>query len=171
MNAQPIMPRMPLNVKIFLWLTLAVVFYWVATNAWFWLHLPSTYPTSVEKLLAKSPRLREVMDRSARDSGYVYSGATLLWSIIFLSLAWMAAFYRLNWARWTYALVFVFRESLPLIAALFAEPSVRQHVLHWYWHDGWTNLWRYIDPAVFIVAIVFVFAGDSRKWFRHIQPV
>jgi hypothetical protein len=171
MNAQSIAPRMPLNVKIFLWLTLALVFYWVAANAWFWLHPASTYPAAVEKFVAHSPRLREAMNKVARSSGYIYTGTTLVWAIIFLSLAWMAAFYRLNWARWTYAFVVLFRESLPLIVALFLAPAVRGYFFYSFWHDGWTNPWHYVDPIVFIVAIVFVFTGESRNWFRRAQAM
>ncbi len=171
MNAQTLMPRMPLNVKIFLWLTLAIVFYWIATNAWFWLHLPTTYPAAVEKMIAKSPRLREILNGETRTQGYVYSGATLVWSIVYLSLAWMAAFHRLNWARWTYVIAFVVRESIPLIAALFSKPDMREYLFHSFLHDGWTNPRHYIDPAFFIVAIIFVFTGNSRAWFRHAQAL
>lgn len=171
MNTQSIAPRMPLNVKIFLWLTLAIVFYWFALNAWFWLHLPTTYPPAVEKMLARSPDVRKVLDGATRSQGFVWTGATLIWSIVVLSLAWMAAFYRMNWARWTYAVVFVFRQSLPLIVALFSGPAMRGYLVHAFWHDGWANPRHYIDPIVFIVAIVFVFTGESRNWFRRAEPV
>jgi hypothetical protein len=171
MNAQTIMPRMPLNVKIFLWLTLAVVFYWLATNAWFWLHPPTTYAPSVEKLIARSPKVRELLDHGRRNQGYVWTGATLVWSVVSLSLAWMVAFHRLNWARWTYAFVFVFRRSIPLIVALFSEPDMCRYLLHSYWNEGWMNPRHYIDPGFFIAAIVFVFTGGSRNWFRRAQPV
>jgi hypothetical protein len=171
MNAQPTAQRMPLGLKIFLWLTLAIVFYWIALTVWSWLHMSPTYPPAFEKLIAKTPGARESLNRAVRIEEYIRTGAALVWSVIFLSLAWMAAFYRLNWARWTYASVFVFRQSLLLVAALFSEPEMRGYLFYSFWHDGWTNPWHYIDPVVFIAAIAFVFTGDSRNWFRRAQPV
>lgn len=155
--------RMPLNVKIFLWLTIVAICYWAGTAIWFRLH-PSDTVAMAKMLAEMRPDSRQTAIEANRISVNFGLGVALVWSTVTLSLAWVAAFYRRNWARWAYAILFLVRESLPFGAALALH---RFHIyLAQYLSRGWGEPRAYILPVLFTLAIIFVFTGKANAWFR-----
>ena len=153
---------MPSHVRIFWYLSVAIVTYWVLSTAWF-LAFPSAHHLAT---LAKlPPELREGTRRIDLQIAIV---STSVWCGATLGFAWLAAFRRQNLARWTFAALFLLRESIPLILA------AAYHRLDDYFvqlaHADWTDPRGYITPALSIAAIGFVFSRDARDWFRRPAP-
>ena len=160
---------MPSNVKIFWWISVATVAYWAVSTTWY-LAFPTAHYLAV---LAKlPPHLRE----GARNADIEYNVAgVLFWSSVTLVLASLAAFRRRNWARWAYSIAFLFRELLPCIALgyVYLVPSYstvyRQLFLKDVWKSivfEWSDARNYIVPVATAIAIVVVFTGNARGWFK-----
>ena len=96
-------------------------------------------------------------------------GVAAAWSAIVLSLAWMATFYRQNWARWIYVIVFVILQTMLYIPLLLyaLRPAV---IFNAAWYAGWVNPEHYIVPVMFMAAIVCVFSNNANSWFKHTSP-
>jgi len=149
----------PSHVRIFWWLSVALVAYWVLSAVWF-LEFPTNHYLAV---LAKLPAAhREYVRRADLQN-------MLIWTSILvgvtLALAWFAMFRHANWSRWAFAALFIMRESIPFLIYvayyhrldLFREELAR---------ENWTDPLGYVDAALSIAAILFVFSGNARGWFR-----
>jgi hypothetical protein len=161
---------MPSNVKIFWWLSVAVVAYWAVMTAWHAM-FPSAHELAV---LAKMPA--ELRDKVRRTDTSIPILTTAFWSAVTLGLAWLAAFRRQNWARWAYAFAFVVREFLLpwiVVAYVYLVQSTGAHYWGALWEDAWNSTFslssdprHYIVPALTIAAIAAVFMGNAKDWFR-----
>lgn len=161
---------MPSNVKLFWWLSVAIAAYWVLGFAW-QLAFPSAHYLAV---LAKfPPHLREEVQRADLENSIV---GTVFRCGVTLGFAALAAFRRQNWARWAYAIAFLLRELLPWIFAgyVYLVPAYganyRQAFLATLWESTvaeWSNPLNYLVPIAAVVAIVAVFTGNARDWFRR----
>ena len=148
---------MPSHVKIFWWLSIVIVIWWVFWTARFLL-FPTAHYLAV---LAKLPlEFREAARRSDIQTGII---STLVWGGVTLGLAWLAAFRRLNWARWAFGIVFLIREAIPFL--VFAAYHQLGHYMTELAHENWTDPVGYLIPAVTLTAIAFVFSGNARGWF------
>ena len=104
---------------------------------------------------------------------------TSIWCAVLLLLAWLAAFRRQNWARWTLLMLFVavelaqfggeayFRLFYPDYALHHTLGSFLQH----YVHVHWSSPWAYGIFAVKVALIVLIFSGNARPWFRREETV
>jgi hypothetical protein len=149
---------MPSNVKVFWWLSVAVVLYWAFSTTWYLAFPTARYLTILANL---PPEFRE----GARHTDIL----NLLLGTLFrcgstLGLAWLSAFRRQNWARWAFTALFILRESL-----LFLVSILYYHQLDFFIQEisreNWTDPGGYIDPILTIMAIGFVFSGNARGWF------
>lgn len=161
---------MPSNVKIFWWLSVAVVTYSVLATVW---HIAFPGARYFAMLAKFSPELRE----SARRADILIpTMATSFWAAVTLGFAWLAAFRKRNQARWAYAFAFVFREILlPCIALAYVylvpiyDALYRQLFWDGLWKSTvseWSNPRSCFVPALTIIAIAAVFTGNARDWFR-----
>ena len=155
---------MPSHIRVFWWLTVAVVTYWVCMSAWHQIFPAPQQLAGLARLPAQEQeawRLRDILAMSIQ---------TLVSCAVTLGLAWLTAFRRLNWARWAFAAVFLIRESLPFSVFFFIDRR---------WLDVYLGMFvreisahplnmviSYIPTAVLIVAIGFVFSGNARDWFE-----
>lgn len=157
-------------MRIFFGLSAAIVTYWMATTLWFWIYPPAASLAIEAHVLARIPSSMRAETIERFENLQLFEmGVAAAWSAIVLSLAWMTAFHRQNWARWAYAIVFVIRESLPYVPLLL-YPRLSSIVFSKYWFAGWTDPQNYIIPVLFMVAIVFVFSGDANSWFKRTDP-
>lgn len=167
---------LPSHVRVFWWISVAIVVYWTFSIAWFWLvTLPSDHYLALLQRLP--PALREPLYRAAVIRSVVPAA---FWSVFILGMAWLATFRRQNWARWIYALLFLFRELLPPLFSLaymyldLAPSAAARHIiLEDFWKSTvseWSNPRSYVTPVLAIAAIVAVFTGDAKDWFRKPMP-
>lgn len=156
---------MPSHVRIFWWLSVAIVAYWILMTAWF-LAFPSAHELTV---LAKiPPHFRDIARRADRQYEIIGIVSTVVWSGLTLGFAWFAALHHANWARWAFVVLFVLREPVPYLV-MFAFYYHTRHLDIFeamLAHENWTNPRGYLVPAFTIVAIAFVFSGNARNWFR-----
>ena len=142
---------MPRNLRIFFWLIAAVAAYWVLAVVWFIVFPPPVVTAALARIPAAA---RATIEYRAWSISFL---STAIRAVIFLSLAWLAAFRRKNWARWGVALLFVLMQVVPLILALrFGRvgPFVESEYLNWQ---------ADLVFAVFVVAIFLSFTGDARE--------
>jgi len=144
---------MPSRLKMFFWLIAAIAAYWVIAVVWF-IAFP---PQAVTEALAKlPPTIRTTIEYRAWSISFM---STAIRAVIFLSLAWLAAFRRKDWARWAVAVLFVLMQVVPLILAVrFGRvgPFVKSEYLSWQADAVF---------ALFAVAIFLSFTGDAREAF------
>ena len=144
---------MPSRLKMFFWLIAAIAAYWVIAVVWF-IAFP---PQAVTQALAKlPPTIRTTIEYRAWSISFI---STAIRAVIFLSLAWLAAFRRKDWARWAVAVLFVLMQVVPLILAVrFGRvgPFVESEYLNWQADAVF---------ALFVVAIILSFTGDAREAF------
>jgi hypothetical protein len=152
---------MPSNVKLFWWLSVAIVACWI-----FWVVWLFAFPPHFASLAHLPPeiqnRIREQVLRTGVEAGIL---STLLWGGLSLGFSWLAAFRRENWARWAFLAVFIIRESIPLAISV-----AYYHNLDFFMrslsHENWTDPWGYAVLILTIAAIGFAFSGSSRRWFN-----
>jgi hypothetical protein len=150
---------MPSHVKIFAALGFLAVAYSVLSTAWF-LAFPSAHYLA---MLARLPAGLAVEERHM--DLLSQGGITAFFAIVNAMLIWLAAFRRSNLARWSYAILFVSRQSLPLFL-LLRGPEYTALVLRDYL-DDLSNVRFYIAVVPVIAAIVFSFTGNARAWFAR----
>lgn len=143
------------RLKMFFWLIAAIAAYWVISVAWF-IAFP---PPAVTQALAKiPPSLRATIEYRAWSISFI---STAIRAVIFLGLAWLAAFRRKDWARWAVALLFVLMQVAPLILAMrFGRVGsfVESEYLNWQ---------ADLVFALFVAAIFLSFTGDAREAFSR----
>jgi hypothetical protein len=148
---------MPSHVRIFWWLSVAIVTYWIFSTAWHLLFPTARYLTVLAKLPAE---LREEARRADIWNGVVL---TSFWSIVTLGSAWLAAFRHLNWARWTFAIAFLIRQLIPF--AIFAAYHQLNNYIAELSRENWTDPLIYTVLILEIIAISCVFSKSARAWF------
>jgi hypothetical protein len=142
---------MPSNIRIFFWITVALIAYWILSAGW---RLESYRGHSINNAII-----------------FVTIGSLTIQCLIYLVPAWLAAFRRQNWARWAFAVVVVTMQILSLWQAtyLYLHGSterfrqIGQIVLRGYL----TSPGTITETALLIVATVLVFTGNARDWFRR----
>jgi hypothetical protein len=159
---------MPSHVRIFWWLSVAIVAYWILGTAWF-LAFPPHPSARILAMLAKMPPdLRNIALRAERQGEIIRIISTVIWSGLTLGFAWFAAHRHANWARLAFLVLFVIRESVPHLAMFVSY--YQMHHLDFFWatlaRENWTNPRGYLVPALATAAIAFVFSGNARDWFR-----
>lgn len=131
---------MPSNVRLFLWLNVAATLVWLAQYPWGW-HWPPAM-------------------------GWLFA-LYFLWRALILGLAWGAAFYRANWARWLFAILLVLSFLPPFADAWFNGFLIS--FLRETLSDLAAAPQHFIVSFLLIAATAFVFSGNARTWFRR-QP-
>lgn len=165
MNNSAPAEAMPLSVKIFFRMCVLLAVWWVFILVKF-IAFPSTdYLAMIAKLHAYVPDIRQ------RDI-VLTAGRTFIWSSVVLLLAWLAAYRRRNWARWTLAGVFVFVELVPFAVGLYDYIRLpRDEIfLKNYLHYNWSSPWAFALLAYKVALIALVFSGNARPWFRPASP-
>lgn len=147
---------MPQLVKIFFWTIVALVVWWIAQTL-FKLVFP---PPPIAVALARmSPATRETM-RFADIVTNLF--ATLVRSMAYLGLAWLAAFRRRNWARWAIVLLFLAGEAALLTILAMPRGLARGFGLYL---RILSNPVIATSSLLLIAAIVLLFTPPARAWF------
>jgi hypothetical protein len=141
---------MPSHVRIFFWIIVLVVAYWVASAAWVLAFPPSQFSAALTKL---TPEARGII----RADMLVPLAVRC---VAFLLLAWLAAFRDQNWARWGIAFLSLWITAVPAVFALTT------HTFDRYLQDHLLDPGFLIVTALLVAAIVFVFTGNARLRFR-----
>lgn len=164
MNSLAPADAMPPSVKIFFRMCVLLAAWWVFILVKFIAFPSADYLAMIAKLHAYVPDIRQ------RDIALT-AGRTFLWSSILLLLAWLIAYRRRNWARWTLVSVFVFVEIVPIIA-LHQDAATAGLGTFWrtYIHYYWSAPSAYALLAYKAALIVLVFSGNARPWFRPAAP-
>ncbi len=164
MNNSAPADTMPLSVKIFFRMCVLLAVWWVFILVKFIAFPSADYLAMIAKLHAYFPDIRQ------RDI-VLTAGRTLLWSSVLLLLAWLAAYRRRNWARWTLVGVFVFVEMVPIVA-LYQDSAIAGLGAFWrtYVHYYWSAPSAYALLAYKVALIALVFSGNARSWFRLAAP-
>jgi hypothetical protein len=139
---------MPTNIRMFFWLSVAVVAIWIIRIALFWIPVAHYL--------------------SGLSGNYIHTalvgtalGAVPL-IIATLLLDWLVAYRHHNWARWAFVGLFLLRESV-----LFA--NAKRHALmgfNEYLRLHLTTLHQLVVTLPLLAASILVFAGNSRGWFK-----
>lgn len=146
---------MPISVTIFWWLAVTIVLCWMCITIWF-LFFPSVHYVSTLGQLPSQFRA----DVRRADMGTALIKTSFL-SILTLCLAWLAAFRRLNWARWGFIILFLVYKSVPLAV------SLAYHRFQGYIGELGQMNWRdYPIPILALTAAAFVFSKHSYDWFH-----
>jgi hypothetical protein len=144
---------MPSHLKIFFWLVAAVAAYWVGSMLWV-MQFP---PAEMVAALAKIPEpMRAAVARNAWQITLI---STVIRVVVFVGLAWFAAFRRQNWARWSLLVIFILSHAAPLVLAIkFGRlPEFLSR-----YHDWQADL----IALVLAAALAFAFTGNARAAFR-----
>jgi hypothetical protein len=140
---------MPSHVRTFFWIIVALITYWIFSAA----------------LALAYHRGRPFNDQVI----FIRIFATAIQCLIYLIPAWLAAFHRQNWARWVFAAIVVVAPILALWPLLYLTGHFRDIVLQAYF-TTLTNPKSIAVNALSIAAIVFVFTGNAREWFKRSVP-
>jgi len=132
---------LPLKIKIVFWLCLALAGVWLYRDYLLYSVVPAPMPQAVK----------------------MHFLVTAMICILVASLAWMAAFRRQNWARWTLAGLFVGGQLLPLVAA--ASRGGLLPYLHDMAADPPTNPGWYASLAIEIAVVVLMLGPWAEAWF------
>ena len=141
---------MPSHVRIFFGIIVVVAAYWILSAV---LRLVSYQGHQINDVVI-----------------YVVVGSSILMSLMYLIPAWLAAFRRKNWARWVFVAIVVSMQVLSLWQAAYLYlygsterfREVGQILLRGYF----TNPRSIAVAALLFAAIVFVFTGNAREWFK-----
>lgn len=144
---------MPSHLRIFFWLIVAIAAYWVASVAWVILFPP---PDMVAALARVPAVMREEIKENAWRITII---TTAIRVVVFVGLAWAAAFRRQNWARWALVVIFILSHLAPFLAALHFE-RVPEFLLRY------RDLQADIIAALLALALVFAFTGNAREVFK-----
>ena len=119
---------LPSHVRVFWLLSVAMVACWALSTAWF-VTVPSKYviyaggpPSSVSGRVTPSvPRHRADVIPAVISTSF--------WCVTFLGTAWLAAYRRQNWARWTFAGAFLAHGMQAGWIGALRDPGVEVHVM------------------------------------------
>jgi len=146
---------MPTQVRLFWWICVFVVITGILEAAWPLLFPSAHYLASLAKLPVA---FRSITYRTDIINVTI---STAVWSVFILGLAWLAAFRHSNLARWGIVIVFLLRESIPLLISLSYNqtPSYGKN-------ENWGNPIGYVVPALEIAAVVCLFWRGVGSWFE-----
>ena len=145
---------MPSHLKVFFWLVAAVAAYWVASMLWVMEFPPAEMTTALARIPAP---MRAAVARNAWQITLI---STLIRVVVFVGLAWFAAFRRQNWARWSLLVVFILSHGAPLVLATkFGRlPEFISRYFDWQ---------ADLIALVLAVALAFAFTGNAREAFKR----
>jgi hypothetical protein len=152
------MKDVPSHVRLFWWLTMAAVLYWVGSQIWSFLFPTAHYLAAMAKLPIQ---FRE--DTRRTEIEFRVLGFLIVFAPMML-FAQLATFRHQNWARWAFAFWYLFHKLLP-----FALYTVYKFPIKWsaeFPHRSWLDARFYVVDALVILAIVSVFTGNARDWFK-----
>src|SRR5262249_39724118 len=102
----------PSNVRVFFWLTVLAAAWVCGTNTWFLI-----FPTAAQT--AMLARLPAELHEGTHRAEISRLGIIVTESAILLTLAWLAAFRRQNWARWLFVILFLVLTLLSSMLTVF----------------------------------------------------
>jgi hypothetical protein len=144
---------MPSHLKIFFWLVAAVAAYWVASMLWVMEFPPAEMTAALAKIAAP---MRAAV---AHNAWIITLISTIIRVAVFVGLAWLAAFRRQNWARWSLLVIFILSHAAPLVLAM---KFGRMPEFISRYHDWQGDL----IALVLAVALAFAFTGNASEAFR-----
>lgn len=144
---------MPSHLRIFFWLIAAVAAYWVVSVAWVMVFPPA-------EMIAALARVPAALRDQIRENAWrITIVSTAIRVVVFVGLAWLAAFGRHNWARWALVVIFILSHLAPFLGAIYfhrlPEFLARYH-----------DLQADIIAALIALALVFAFTGNAKDAFR-----
>jgi hypothetical protein len=141
------------HLKIFFWLVAAVAAYWVASMLWVMQFPPAEMTAALAKIAAP---MRAAVARNAWQITLV---STIIRVVVFVGLAWLAAFRRQNWARWSLLVIFILSHAAPFVLAMKFGRMPEFLSRYYDWQADLTAL-------ILAVALAFAFTGNARAAFR-----
>lgn len=144
---------MPLSIRVFFALCIALVGVWAADQYLLFDAFPNEGYSLADRMHAMRLRLAWMAAESA----------------VVMSLGWMSAFRRQNWARWTLAGLMIASEFLPMLGYAMKGELVG-YLTHNFVHFGASPLW-YAALAIKIAAIVLVLQDRVEPWFKPTNRV
>lgn len=145
---------MPTHLRLFFWLVVAVAAYWVISMLWV-MQFP---PEAMTAALARLPQA--VREQVRQDAWWITLTSTVIRVVVFVGLAWLAAFLRQNWARWAILAILVFMHAAPFAASIYYGRTEEFLVRY-------ADLQADIVTALLVLALVFAFTGDARGAFAR----
>jgi hypothetical protein len=144
---------MPSHLRLFFWLIAAVAAYWVLSTLWY-LEFP---PPAMTEMLAKlPPAAREMLEKNQWQLELV---PISLRALLFVGLAWLAAFKRHNWARLGVLVLFLITQIVPLILAF------RYGRVGPYLRSAYLNPVDDLSMLMLALAVILSFTGNARASF------
>jgi hypothetical protein len=161
---------MPTSVRVFWWICALWVVYGVAMTVWALLYPGADYFSYLAKLPSS------LRDQANQERVYWVVKNTLLWAVPILTFASLAAFKRLNWARWAFAGVLAVNLAVDLLMAnLLLQQLIGAALVHdvrlldVYFQNialqNWQSPWLYLNSSVLLSATGLAFSPQSRVWF------
>jgi hypothetical protein len=144
---------MPSHVRIFFWLSVAVVAYWLLVQGWYWGRIA---PAVVQLGMLNDSAIRAIMGRNVVTTIFV----TIPMCVSTLEFAWMAAFRHQNWARFAFGALVVFRE---IASAIYGGG---RFAVEYYLQVHWSQPAAYVPTILLLAASIFIFTGNARTWFE-----
>jgi hypothetical protein len=141
---------MPLQIRLFFWLSVAVVAYWAIRASSFWIQ-STPYLAGLNRYFV----------RTAMDTTLF---VTIPWCALTFGIAWLAAFRHYNWARWAFVILFLFREIV-LFADVARSVQVRPYGYN-YLRYHWAAPSQFLTTSLLLAASTLVFAGNAKGWFK-----
>lgn len=147
---------MPIQVKLFWWLSIGITVVWTFMTIWHFALPPLDHLAMLHRL---SP---EMQQRAKHIELLTGISNTAFWCVLTLVLAWIAVFRHSNWARWAFVVIFVVREAIPLaIYSAYGHPEVFIRGLR----NTLADPWFYPIPMLTIAAIIAIFSRGAQDWF------
>ena len=147
---------MPTHIRWFLWLCLVAVAYSAGSMLIF------VYFTNFDVLYAPIPQAERV--QIVHQTVVITLATTATWSGVDLILIACTVLGRWNWARWTYAGLFVVHRVAPFAIAA-AYHQLGHKVGTYFSAENWSDPLTYVSTILTLAAIWFVFTGDAKAWF------
>jgi hypothetical protein len=144
---------MPSHLKIFFWLVVTVAAWWVGSMLWVMQFPPAEMVAALAKI---PPGMRAAVARNAWQITLV---STAIRVVVFVGLAWLAAFRRQNWARWALLVIFILSHAVPFAIAMRLDRM--QEFISRY-HDWQGD----VIALVIAAALAFAFTGNAREGFK-----
>jgi len=140
---------MPSHLRIFFWLIALVCAYWVVSVVWVMLFPPAI--VTAQLAMVDASRRAAVQSNAL----IITLASTIIRLLVFLGLAWLAAFRRQNWARWVLLIVVVMMLFAPLATAISLNRLPQFLLLY-------RDVPGDLVMLVLAAAIVFAFTGNAR---------
>lgn len=144
---------MPSSIKVFFGLCVALAAVWGLQQYLLFDAFPNEGYSLAERMRAMRLQLAWAMVESA----------------VVLSLAWMAAFKRLNWARWSLVGLLIAGEFLPMVGYA-TRGDLIAYLDHVFLRFAANPIW-YVALAIKIGAIVLVLRANVEPWFRPTNTI